>query len=82
MPGCCFCEGESKITKSVDIKKMEENFDVLAISGENWETLYKCKYCKTFWEERYTGGRWDGWPELHKVSTNFVVAKWGREYVE
>ena len=83
MSSLCCCEGQSKIMKPTDIKKMEEeNLEQLAINGDNWETLYKCKYCKTFWEERYTGGRWDGWPELYKVSPEFVVEKWGLEYVD
>lgn len=82
MSSSCCCEGESKITKPTDVKKMkEENLLELAINGDNWDTLYRCKHCRAFWEERYTGGRWDGWPELYKVSPKFVTEKWGSKYI-
>jgi len=77
VPSCC-CERELKITIPIDVKYMTEaNLLQLAINGDNWDTLYQCKHCKTFWEERYTGGRWDGWPELYKVNSSYVAEKWG-----
>lgn len=83
MSKSCYCGDESKITKGIDVKRMkEQNLVELASNGDTWETLYKCKQCGGFWEERYTGGRWDGWPELYKVSPEFVAEKWGKEYIK
>ncbi len=78
----CCCKEESKITKGIDVSKMEEELVELSVNANTWETLYRCKQCGEFWEERYTGGRWDGWPELYKVSPEFVAEKWGPEYVK
>ena len=81
MPQLCCCEAESIITKASDVKEMtENNLLELSINGDNWTTLYRCKHCKTFWEERYIGGRWDGQPELYKISLEYVLEKWGIEY--
>lgn len=81
MPDSCCCEHELKITTPIDVKSRQEaNLLQLAINGDNWDTLCRCKHCKTFWEERYTGCGWGGWPELYKVSPEYVAEKWGIEY--
>ncbi len=73
----CHCEDTSKITNSLEIRDMIDSYLIeLDINGNTWDTLYKCKSCGAYWEERYTGGRWDGWPELYKVTADYVNEKW------
>ena len=53
----------------------------VAVNGEKWRTLYQCKNCCSFFEERYTGGRWDGIPQLVSVTKEYVIKNWGKEYI-
>lgn len=81
---CNLCGTESKIVSGKEIKRMvNEVLEEIAIDGDKWITLYRCKQCRVYWEERYTGGRWDGWPELYKIVENDAVERWrGKTKIE
>ncbi|MGL5256896.1 MAG: hypothetical protein ACRC76_07635 [Proteocatella sp.] len=74
---CDLCGNASKISKGEIIKKLVNVvFEEIAVDGEKWHILYRCKKCNAYWEERYTGGRWDGWPELYKMNEVDALDKW------
>lgn len=79
---CDLCKNDSQITRGEIIKKIVPvSFEEIAIDGENWQTLYKCKQCNAYWEERYTGERWGGWPELYKITEVDVREKWKTKWI-
>lgn len=49
----------------------------IKVDARNWKTLYTCKVCNTYWEEKYIDGRFGGTPELRKVDENYVWSIWG-----
>jgi hypothetical protein len=78
----CRCKIE-KIIEGSNVSKMQQVcLTELAVDPKSWRTLYKCKFCGAFWEEQYTGGRWDGYPELIKVSPELVSQNWGPDYLK
>jgi hypothetical protein len=60
--------------KIVDIEK--ESLIQIKIDAYKWKSLYKCKFCKTFWEERTIEDRFGGVPQLIKIDTDYVKKEW------
>jgi hypothetical protein len=79
----CKCSTQNEVAKAKEIEQMKTNqLEQLKVDAYKWKTLYKCKFCQSFWELHYTGGRWDGEPELIKVNSDYVVENWGTQYLK
>lgn len=63
-------------------KAIQRDLIELKVDGFRWRTLYRCKYCKTFWEERNSDDRFGGVPYLVKVSNQHVAQEWGSQFLE
>lgn len=74
----CDCDNADTVTDNDKILDMEkESLIQLEINGSVWKTLYKCKYCNAYWEERYTEDRFVGRPCLIRVEKDYVKKEWG-----
>lgn len=81
MHSFCCCNNVNKVEESEVEQMVSDHLQQLSVNGFLWRTLYKCRECEAFWEERYTGGRWNGGPELFKVDSNYVLENWGSDYI-
>lgn len=76
----CECV-ERNIVETKSIKEFKHRYlDELTVDGFSWKTLYRCKTCLTFWEERHTDDRFIGEPYLQKVSQEYVANNWGKVF--
>lgn len=78
----CKCNGLDKIEGDEVEKAIQLYLIELKIDGFKWKTLYRCKFCRTFWEERNTDDRFVGEPYLVKVTEEYVVNNWGSQFLE
>lgn len=73
----CYCAITDIITDNIKLMDMEkECLILLKIDAFKWKTLYKCRFCNTFWEERYIENRFVGMPQLIKVDKDYVKKEW------
>lgn len=73
----CDCKNADMITDNNKIMDMEkESLVQLKIDAFKWRTLYNCKFCNTFWEERNTEDRFGGVLQLVKVDKDYVKEEW------
>jgi hypothetical protein len=79
----CSCSSYVEIIKDQKLIAIlkKEKFSLLKADGKKWMSLYHCPECGTYWEEHYIDDRWDGWPELYKVTPSHVESVWGKEYL-
>lgn len=77
---CCDCNNFNSIHGN-DVLEFVKKLNQLSVDGYKWKSLYRCNECKTFWEESYSGGRWNGEPVLTKVNSNYVLREWGEKYL-
>lgn len=78
----CKCGILDKIVGDEVEKAIQRDLIELKVDGFRWRTLYRCKYCKTFWEERNSDDRFGGVPYLVKVSNQHVAQEWSSQFLE
>ena len=78
----CKCDVLDKIEGNEVEKAIQQDLIELKVDGFKWRTLYRCKYCTAFWEERNSDDRFGGESYLVKVTKEHVAKEWGSQFQE
>ncbi|MDD2402836.1 MAG: hypothetical protein PHD60_11670 [Clostridia bacterium] len=78
----CKCDALDKLKGEKLDEIIQQHLVQLKVDGFKYKTLYICKYCRVFWEERNTEDRYFGEPYLVKVTENYVSINWGTQFLE
>lgn len=66
------------IVESFESEEFEEKYlDEISVNADKWTTLFKCRFCKTYWEERDENSRFGISTVLVKVSSDYIKINWG-----
>lgn len=72
----CRCDSLTTLRDNVASFK-REHLVPIAIDSKGWEGLYRCKACRTLFEETFGEDRFGGIPILRKVDREYAIGKWG-----